>query len=1097
MADGDLQAVITALVGMLSPIQPVREASSQTLLGYANVSGYLGTLLQIIGDAGQTSGIRTSAASQFKAVVNNRWHLVPSQKTALQYEEVPEAEKAQLRPLILGSLMTPIVPVRNLLEDALRTIVTDDYPKNWPTLGEEIMSALSANSAEYVMAALVALRAVLRRYDRVDVLDRSGLFAVEESVFPVLLTLMQYSMANDSAESQEVQLMIIKCLWDGTTYGLPPHMMTQETFSAWMNVLSDVFSQPVPVDPNQDIYARHKLPWWTTKKWVLHLWTRFCSRFLRRSAARPGDDEGFKTWFASVYPGVFLAKTFEGLSNFKADGWPDRLLTSLLDFLHTSLTFGFLWVHIKPHVWHIVKHIFLPLLAFNEEDFNIFEYEPTVYIANQLDPLADEINPRTPALTIIHELIARRDPDWIQELMAWINNDLLQPYFAASAPEHREAIEPTYYAALDIIGNISNVLKKSEMFASSIEDMLTTYVVPVIHEGPAYLRAKACWTFSRFVRIEWNDTNSLLYGLEGMLKNMLEAEELPLVAEAAVGIFDIIPMDIARPVLGPNVPVLVDKYLSLIATVDCDAIVGSLQYLMRYFPNPVKKSAAALMSNLHQAFFKAFNNSNSITDGDDTESHNAYMAAAQTIRAIHTLYKTIRKAPKLYAILEPFVVPILEVSLGKDGNSYLEDGLALMTELTYFLPPPFSPAMWGIFELLSEAYMSYAADYMGNMVPSFDNYISRDKETFLAPGSPYLDRICGMASKYFADPKYPELDLLPLLRVFEVVLLEHIGQVDHIVEPLIKLTVERIQMQCSEPMRVALLEVVLNCMWYNAAITCHVLESNGWTEFVLKGVFDLIVESEFERTCDKKTASLGIGAMLRIPFGELPPYVQEKFLEIVTTYMQLTQHYEDQHLEEIAEFEDGEDEEYGEEDGEEEENGENDEDDWGEALASDDDEDSEDEAMLQQLIAQFKAETTDPEELDADDLNVLGGNSSGAPRTDEDDLPEAIGAPELDEETVDRAIGYGWTLTGQESSEELPTANVDVTVYLAETLHHLEPAVLEQLLSQFEQEIADLYNHLNEVANDRMEKQAFEAERQAHKAEKNADLAAYYFSRKQ
>jgi hypothetical protein len=1017
----------------------------------------------------------------------------------MNYTEVTEAEKAQLRPLILGSLVTPILPVRNLLEDALRTIVTADYPKNWPGLGEEIMGALTSNSQEYVLAALVALRSVLRRYDRVDVLDREEHFAVAEGAFPVLKNLMDYLMANDSAQSQEVQLMVLKCLWDGTTYGLPPHMLDHTVFDSWMSILAGIFSQQVPGDPaSMDAHQRHKLPWWTTKKWVFFLWTRFCSRFIRKNAANKNDDPAFKEWFAQTYPPLFLEKTFEGLQTFSTAGWPNRLLTSLLDFLHTSLTFATLWVHIKPHVWDIVKGVFLPLLSFNEDDFHTFEYEPELYIANQLDPLVDETNPRTPALTFIHELIARRDPEWIQELMAWINHDLLGPYYQA-APQARAALEPTFYAGLDIIGNCSDVLRKSEAFKDTLEELMATFVTPALYEGPAFLRAKACWVFSRFLRITYNDPENFINGLNGMLKNLLEATELPLVAEAAVGLFDAIPNDIARPILGPQVPVLVEKYLSLIAVVDCDAIVGSLQYLMRYYPNPVKKSAAGLMANLNQAFFRTYNKSASLTDGDDTESHNAYMAASQTIRAIHTLYKTIRKSPQLYATLEPFVVPILEVTLGRDGNSYIEDALGLMTELTYFLPAPFSPAMWKIFELLCQAYMTFAPDYMQTILPSLDNYISRDKETFLTPGAPYLDQICAMAQKYFVDPKYPELDLLPLTRVFEVLLLEHVGSIDHIIEPLIKLTVERIQMGGSSPIKVILIELIMNCMWYNASITCQVLEANNWSASIFKMMFDLIVDDEFQRVCDKKTASLGIGAMLRLPFASLPAYVQEKFLEIVTTWMQLTQHAEDQRIEEMAEDEDD-DEEWGEEEeeeGEYEEDGEDGEEDWGKALDSDDDEGSDDEAMLQSLIAQMKAEMEEPDVLDNDDLDALARQDEiSRPIGDDDDIPDAVGHPQLDDETVDKYIGYQWMLKGQEASDELPTDSVDEIVFLAETLHHLDAQVKDQLLGAFEQEVMDLYNQLNEVANDRMEKQAFEAEKAARKAEKNAELAQFYYSRK-
>jgi hypothetical protein len=1058
------------------------------------VDGYLDMLLQMAFDISQREPLRTSAASQFKDVVKRRWNLKTAVKESIQFTEVKEAEKAVLRGNILGALVTKVVPVRNLLEDALRVMVANDYPALWPSLPEEIMSALNTDSQEQIIAALIALRAVIRRYDETEGQGRDQLFHVADGTFPILKNLLEYLLQNDSVESQEVQLLILKVVWDGTIYGLPHCMRDQAFFDSWMQMFLVIFSQPVPVTADMDEGTYNKLPWWYTKKWVLHFWIRFCNRFLRITAKRDSDSEDFRGFFVQTYPSLLLSKTFEALGaiteGFK---WPSPILCKLLDFLHTCLTFSSLWQEIKPHSWNIIRGVFVPMLQFNEEDLYTFEYEPDTYISNQLDPLQDEMNPRTPALTFIFDLAKHREPIWLQDVIAYLITEIFRPYQSAGSVEVKISLANLKYAGLDILGTMSALLKESEEYLSTIEQMLVDYVIPDMHEGPAWLRAKACWAFSRYCRIKWEDENNVLAGVDGLLKNVLEAEELPLVADAAVALFDIIPNATARPVLGPLVPDLVNKYLTLMERVDNDAIVGSLQYLMRYFPRPMAKSAGSLMHNLSVAFLRADHNSNQITLGDDTESDNAFMAASQTIRAIHTLFKSVRKSPSLYPILEQEVIPILTLGLGPKGNSYLEDCLALMTEITYHAPTPFSPGMWKLFDLLCTAYMTFAGDYMQTILPSLDNFMSRDKETFLA-NPRYLGQICDFATKYFVIPKYPELDLLPLTRVFETLLLEYIGMIDHIIEPLLKLTVERIAMGGSNPIIVILLELVMNCMYYNAEITVHWLETNGFAADVMKTMFDLIVSDEFERVCDKKTASLGIGAMLRLPFDSLPPYVQERFLEIVSTYMQLTDETETQRIAEMADAEDDEDydgSEWEGEDDEMEETDEDDDDDWGDVLNSDD-EDMEDEEQLEQAIAMMKAQQEEEgEELDEDDLHALSGTVRIV--DDSQDLPDAYGpAGPLTERMIDSTLQQGWTLRGQEASDELPTEKVNEIIFLAETLEGMNQTIKDQLFTSFTTEISELYQKLMEVANDKAEKAAFEEQIKVEKAAKREELQSYY-----
>lgn len=1110
-----------------------------------NFPGYTTLLLENVANSSNKQDLRLAAAIQFKSVIGARYNVGINGKTSDKYAPIDDAEKAYIRETILGALVTDHLAIRNMLEDSLYRIVEVDYPTNWSSLPDLILGALQGaiETPEQILAALIALRTVIRRFDRSDAAqgDRASIRSVADSTFPILKSLLEYLLANDSAQSQEVIILLLKVVWDGSIYGLPDTWVNdKESFDGWMQLFVQIFQQPVPTEGIEHASQLKKLPWFSAKRSVLRFWIRFCSRFMRKSGKNANDTQEFADFFSATYPPLFLDNTLQAMAMVGQGKmvWPSKLMGTMLDFLNTSLAISSLWQTLKPHVWDIIRNIFIPLLSFTEEDSYMFEYESDMYVAQQLDPLDNEDDPRAVSLNFIFDLCKHREPVWLQELLIYISTDLFRTYnegapawttpsdgsatlsdFATHDPQKFSAAT-VKYAGMHIIGSIRALFIEEPEYHGAIEDIISTHILPDLHQGPAWLRAKACWVFARYCKVPFTDESILLAGLDGLLNAMLRGtdDEFPLVAEAAAALFDLIPNPTVRPIIGPLVGELVHKYLSLMTRVDSDAIVHSLQYLMRHFPKMMRKSAVLLMSNLTQAFLKADHNSNEIVLGDDTATDNAFMAASSTVRAIHTLYKAVRSSPSILPTLEPFIIPVLDVCLSQTGASYLEDILSLCTEVSYNTAPPFSPDLWQhLFMALAKVYMNWGPDYMQQMICTFDNFLSRDPETFLAPGAPYLDTLCSFATKYFVDPKYPELDLLPLTRLFEALLLEHMGAVDHILEPLIRLTVGRIAMGGSVPIRTALIELILNCFYYNAELTTNILESNGWTEDVLKLTFNLIVEDAFERVCDKKTASLGISALLRLPMAQQSPYVQEKFLQIVATWMQVTQGAEMQRiaLEDAMREEDDEDDigsvEFSDEDQALDGDDGDDKDDFeytdDDEVMDDEDDDYDDDAFtMENAYAMMKQQALEEgEDMTEDDYAELlqaskendddeGGHVNN--RGDHEDLDDGFGPVGNSAERLLESSLYRWTLAGQEFSEELPTESIHEMVFLAETFEGMESAVKQQLLDSFSPEMLEMYQQLLDVASDKAEKMAFEAHRKAQKEAERQELRAYYASLK-
>lgn len=951
---------------------------------------------------------------------------------------------------------------RNLLEDSIRVVLSVDFPENWPNLGELIMSYLTSNDSDKIISALLALVAIIKRYDKFSKDTSSNLFNVVEATFPILYQLICYLQTINSIESYEIQSIIIKIFWSSSTFGIPPSIQVHNVFESWMQVMIDILSTPEPIgisfDPKKYV-KRQKLPWWISKKWILYIWIRLNNRYLKNNLK---EEKDFCEYFTQTFPMQFISKIFEILNNVILSNidLPDKVISLILDYIHSSIVYPSLWAHIQPHIWDLTTKLFIPILSFNHRDLELFEYDPQTYILRQQDPLADETDPRTPIFQILHLVSTLKGSNYLEQLVSYLITEIMNPYLK-SEPSTRDF--RLRYACLDILGNLSLPIKKSPVFSTILEQLLVEHIYTDMVSAPYFIQSKACWIFSRYCSIEFQDNQNLINGTQNIIYLILNSENLPVLVDAAISLFDAISNPNLKTIIGPSIGKLVYKFLYLIQQIDSDALVSTLQNLIRYYPSPVLNFSSDLIISLSKSFFKAFNLSNSdpslgnnAIDTNESDSNlydTAFLTADQILQTINTLYKSIRKSKKMYQILEPYVIPVIKLCLSNQGSSLLENALLIMVEISYYTPKPFSKNMWELWTMICQAYLTFAPDYMQNMLPTLDNFISFDTNEFVQNQN-HLQLVYEMAEKYLKQRNYPEIDLLELSRLFEVILLNCKELVDFIVEPLLKLVVQRIFVGGSIPLQVVLLKIILNSLWYNPMITCQVLESNQWTQHIFQLIFRLVVENEFVRVCDKKTASLGLSSMLRLNYNQLPAYIKEKMSEVTITLLQLTQNSEEQRIEEDLYEEDEEDEEDLNEEYSKE-------DEYGFRMPSEDEDDLDFEEIDIEKLPELE-DYSDP-------YTTLGNMESTFKANDLKNIDDGNLA-DNDEEDDEK---YEWTLYGQDESSELPTKNINEIVYLAETLQNFDPNVLNSLISSFDESIKKLYNHINEVANDKLEKSRF------------------------
>jgi len=181
-------------------------------------------------------------------------------------------------------------------------------------------------------------------------------------------------------------------------------------------------------------------------------------------------------------------------------------------------------------------------------------------------------------------------------------------------------------------------------------------------------------------------------------------------------------------------------------------------------------------------------------------------------------------------------------------------------------------------------------DFIEDLLTPLDNLVSRGTETFL--NGPYLEMTFNMYKKCLVDEEVSEAHRIDGTKLAEVVLLNCKGRIDNYVEPFIELAILRMPGSQRTDLKVTLMGVVANALYYNPILAMHILEKRGWTKEVFNAW--LLLVPKLSRTHEKKLSILALSSLLSIPLQSLPAVIQLGMKQIVETIINLQKSLDDQ-----------------------------------------------------------------------------------------------------------------------------------------------------------------------------------------------------------
>lgn len=795
-------------------------------------------------------------------------------------KRISDEERTSVRSRIVPLIASSPPNIRAQLVPILQAILHTDFPEKWPDVFQLTVQLLHANDANSVYAGLQCILGICRVY-RFKSGDNRAEFenGVVTTAFPQLLIMGNRLVQENDIESGEMLRAIMKAFKHAIYFELPAHLREQQNTVGWCTLfLSVVAKEPPPCSLADDPDERETNHWWKAKKWAYGNLNRLFVRYGNPATLSKSNGEEYAAFsksfleqFAPEILKVYLQQIEKWVG--KSVWLSKSALSQTLTYLDECVKPKVMWTHLQPHSENLVSHLVFPVLCLSEEDLELFENEPSEYLHRKLNYYEQVSAPDVAAMNFLVSLTKHRR----KETFTVLNfvNSVVNRYEAAS---DAEKVPMEKEGALKMIGTLASVLlgKKSPI-ADQVEYFFVRHVFPEFRSPHGFLRARACDTLEKFEALEFKEESNLLTAYRSILECMADAQ-LPVRVEAALALQPLIRHDIIRESMQSNIPQIMQQLLKLANEVDVDALANVMEDFVEVFAAELTPFAVALTEQLRDTYLRIIREVIE-KDGQDEDEDglgildDKSVTALGVLQTIGTLILTLESTPDVLQHLETILMPLISTTLDHKLYDLYTEVFEIIDSCT-FAAKAISPTMWQAFELMHKTFKNGAELYLEDMLPALENFIQFGP-AHMATNPQYIEAVVDMTRDIFEDKKVGGVDRICGCKLAEGLMLSLRGHVDEHIPEFIRLAMNALENDevKVKAYRIHLIEVVINAIYYNAALTLSILETNGLTNKFFSFWFANI--DNFTRVHDKKLSIAAITTLLTVPPTSVPQSVQQ------------------------------------------------------------------------------------------------------------------------------------------------------------------------------------------------------------------------------
>lgn len=734
----EAQQLLACFSGTLEADQAVRKHSETQLRSWIATDGFLAGCLDIIAsDDGEISSpVKKAAAVYFKNHIVRNWSVVGTQT-------ISDNDKNAVRHRILPTIVAADHQLKQQLVPVLRTLISKDFPADWPNLLTETGQLLQQVPQEDVGDAsflrlytgILAFAEISRKFRWVTNKERQQQLSQILVVFPHLLSLGNSIIAHPDSLTElraEILKLILKAYKFVTYLDLPLELQEPAVFAAWGEFHGLVINLPTPAYvQNCDEQLRSMLEFSKTVKWsianLFRLFTRYASESLSRKFTYTAFQENFTTNFLPHLMSNYLAVIDQWCHSKK---WlPEPALYHLIEFLSHLVTQKPLWAMLQPYAETLVSHFVFPLVCPDENALEIFDTDPHEYIHTNFD-IYDEFNsPDIAALGFLATLVQKKKKLTLEPSMTFIYNHLSQ----LVADDSLEAAQKKE-GLLRMVGALADYLiVRSLPYFPQMEQFVGSLVLPLLNSSHQFLRARTLEVVQKFSDLELQDEQVIMSISQGVLTNF-ESDSLPVRLEAALGIQSFLHLEAFKTTLAQVIVPTMLKLLALLSEIDNDAIAMVMQECVENFSEQLQPFGVELMGKLTEQLLRLITEVHqaSQVDIDDfdgvSDQLDKVMAAVGLLNTMITVLLSFENSREVCIRLEQVFAPAVEYILVNMVDDFFGEVAELMENSTFLLRAV-TPTMWRFFELLYACFEDgEALMYVEELMPCLHNLVLYGKD---------------------------------------------------------------------------------------------------------------------------------------------------------------------------------------------------------------------------------------------------------------------------------------------------------------------------------------------------------------------------------
>ncbi|KAI8100099.1 armadillo-type protein [Halteromyces radiatus] len=882
----DQNSVYQLFVATYHPDPNVHKQAELNIRSFEGHNGFLPIVLQILASEELELGARQAAAIYFKNRLVKAWNRNKQATTPIS-----EEDRNVVKQSILQAMVTAPNAVKVQLTSCLHTILSNDFPEQWSQFVGELENLLSSNDPRLVYVGLLALREVVRVYQWKSSEKREPLQQIIALTFPAIQNIGTNLVSSDSLEAAEMLKLTLKIYHAGIQVDLPKTLQDSSSIVPWGTLFLQLIDKPIPFDVlPTDSEEREKYPWGKTKKWAYHCLNRLFAKYGNPALLTPSASKYIpfaKNFVSNFAPNVLQAYLRQVEGWIKNEIWiSHKCLALTAAFFDNSVKHKTTWQIIKPHTETLVAHFIFPQLCFSNEDEELWNDDPVEFVHKKVDPLEDIHSPETNASNLLITLARDRKKHTFMGILGFINGVLNK--YLETPDDQKNGREKD--GALNMIACLSyQILQKKSPVANMMEPFFVSHVFPEFKSRFPYLRARACDMTKHFSDLDFANEQNLATLYQNVL-DCLRDTDLPVKIQAALALQPMIRHESVRNAMAPSLPFIMQELLNLTKEIDIDTLATTMEEFVEVFADQLTPFAVQLCTQLRDTFLRImedFSQSNQLADSNDDDDFgdlddvsDKIMAAMGVLKTIGTLILSLESTPDILQQLENALLPVITYTLKNKIMDLYNEIFEIIDSCT-FSAKRVTPTMWGVFDLIYESFKDCGIDYMDEMLPPLDNYISYGRDVFVSNEN--IQRMMfDIIDTVMKSDRLGENDRVCACKLIESVLLNCRGQVDMYVAPFLNLAFQFIftnSMKTTE-FKVHCLEVVINCLYYNPVLTLRLLEENQWTQ----GFFTLWFNTleKFSRVHDKKLVIVALCSLIELPLDHVPGSLQGGWSQVLT-----------------------------------------------------------------------------------------------------------------------------------------------------------------------------------------------------------------------